>query len=40
MVPCDKTYKILLEELERKNMAEMKGKIEKLMLRAKELNRI
>ncbi|CAK7327099.1 unnamed protein product [Dovyalis caffra] len=39
MVPCDKTYKMLLEELERKNMAEMKGKIEKLMLRAKERNR-
>ncbi|CAK7327095.1 unnamed protein product, partial [Dovyalis caffra] len=35
MVPMDTTYKLLLKKLERQNMAELKGKIEKLMLQAK-----
>jgi pentatricopeptide repeat protein len=36
IVPKDRTYEILLKELGQNNMVEMKGKIEKLMLQAKE----
>lgn len=36
IVPMDRTYEILLKELGQNNMVEMKGKIEKLMLQAKE----
>jgi hypothetical protein len=33
-----KTFKALVEELEQKNMKEMKEKIEKLMFQARERN--
>ncbi|KAJ8765828.1 hypothetical protein K2173_015744 [Erythroxylum novogranatense] len=40
MVPWDSTYKILVEKLELKGMAETKQKVEKLMLVAKEQNKL